>query len=116
MVPTFTLGFLDLIENVLRQASKGIASSHHLHNVQSGIANILDLLQYDDGIADAAGQLTRMAASYINRHNLVPVVITDKETDGDADRLRAAFAALAHFRSTLEGAQPNRRVHTLGLG
>jgi hypothetical protein len=112
MVPTFTLCFLDLIESELRQASKGVASSHHVHNVQSGIANIVDLLEYDGGIADAAGHLTRMAASYINRHN---VAVPEREADADADRLRAALAALANFRSTLERARPNSRVHVLGL-
>jgi len=116
MVPTFTLSFLDLIESVLGQASRGIASSHHLHNVRSGIANIIDLLQYDGEIADAAGHLIRVAASYIDRHDAISIAGTEQETDADADRFRAALAALVAFRATLERARPNARVHTLGLG
>ncbi len=116
MVPTFTLSFLDLIESELRRVSNGLSSSHYLHNVQSGIANIVDLIQYDDEIADAADHLIRMAAGYINRHDAVPVTVSEPEARADADRFRSALAALGHFRTTLERARPNARVHILGLG
>ncbi len=115
MVPTFMLSFLDLIESELRRASNGFSSSHYLHNVRSGIANIVDLIEYDDGIADAADHLTRAAASYINRHDAVSVTVTEPEVRADADRFRTALAALVDFRAALERARPNRRVHTLGL-
>jgi hypothetical protein len=115
MVPSFTLSFLDLIESELKRVSKGFFSSHYLHNVRSGIANIVDLIEYDDEIADAADHLTRMAAGYINRHDAVSVAVAERET-ADADRFRTALAALAHFRAALERARPNSRVHTLGLG
>jgi hypothetical protein len=116
MVPTFTLAFLELIESELQRASRGLASSHYLHNVQSGIANIVDLIEYDDEIADAADHLTRMAASYINRRGAVSVTATEREARGDADRFRAVLAALVHLRAALERARPNSRVHSLGLG
>ena len=113
MIPTFTVAFLDLIESELRRASKGLSSSHYLHNVRSGIANIVDLIEYDDGIADAADDLVRMAAGYINRHDAISV--TEPEARADADRFHTAMAALTHFRAALERARPNSRVHTLGL-
>ena len=116
MIPTFTVAFLDLIESELRRASKGLSSSHYLHNVRSGIANIVDLIEYDDGIVDAADHLTRMAASYINRHDAVSIEMIEPETDADADRFRTALAALVLFRAALERARPNSRVHILGLG
>jgi hypothetical protein len=115
MVPTFTLAFLELIESELQRASKGLISSHYLHNVGSGIANIVDLIEYDDEIADAADHLTRMAASYINRHDAVSVTGAEPDARADADRFRTALAALVHFRAALERARPNSRVHTLGL-
>jgi hypothetical protein len=115
MVPLFTLSFLDLIESELQRASKGLSSSHYLHNVRSGIANIVALIEYDDEIADAADHLIRMAAGYINRHNPVSITVTEQETRADADRFRNALAALGHFRAALERARPNSRVHTLGL-
>ena len=116
MVPNFMLSFLDLIESELRRASKGLASCHYLHNVGSGIANIVDLIEYGDEIADAADHLTRMATSYINRHDAISVTVTEPEAHADADRLRTVLAALVHFRTALERARPNSRVHTLGLG
>jgi|ERR1700738_4320403 hypothetical protein len=116
MVPTFMLSFLELIESELRRASKGFTSSHYLHNIRSGIANIVDLIEYDDGIVDAADHLTRTAASYINRHDAVSIKVTESETNADADRFRTALAALVYFRTALERARPNSRVHILGLG
>jgi hypothetical protein len=116
MVPIFTLSFLELIESELRRASNGFTNSHYLHNIRSGIANIVDLIEYDDGIADAADHLTRMAASYINRHDAVSIPVAEPETHADADRFRTALAALLQFRTTLERARPNSRVHILGLG
>jgi len=115
MVPNFTLSFLDLIESELQRASNGLSSSHYLHNVRSGIANIVDLIQYDDEIADAADHLIRMAAGYINRHAAIAATADDPEARADADRFRGALAALGRFRAALERARPNSRVHTLGL-
>lgn len=54
MAPTFTNGFVDLIKGVLSEASRGVASSHHFHNVRAGITNILSLLEYDPEIGKAA--------------------------------------------------------------
>jgi hypothetical protein len=116
MVPTFTLSFLDLMESELRRASKGFTSSHYLHNIRSGIANIVDLIEYDNDIAHAAGHLTRTAANYINGHDAISATVTEPEARADADRFRTALAALVHFRAALELARPNSRVHTLGLG
>src|ERR1700674_5741244 len=116
MVPTFTLSFLDLMESELRRASKGLTSSHYLHNIRSGIANIVDLIEYDNDIAQAAGHLTRVATNYINRHDAISAAVTEPEARADADRFRTALAALVHFRAALERARPNSRVHALGLG
>ena len=91
MVPNFTLSFLDLIESELQRASNGLSSSHYLHNVRSGIANIVDLIQYDDEIADAADHLIRMAAGYINRHAAIVVAFhDDPNVAGAASRVRHA--------------------------
>ena len=115
MVPNFTLSFLDLIESELQRASNGLSSSHYLHNVRSGIANIVDLIQYDDEIADAADHLIRMAAGYIDRHAAIAATVGEPEARADADRFRSALAALARFRAALERARPNSRVRILGL-
>ena len=102
MVPTFTAGFVDLIKRVLLEASKGIASSHHVHNVQAGIANILCLLQYDGEIGAAAERLTQTAANYLNRS-------ADHRVHGDAsDEKLARLRSLApvtggKFKDFVEG-------------
>jgi hypothetical protein len=59
MIPTFAESFVDLIEKALLEASRGIASLHHLHNVRGGITNILSLLEYDAEIGAAADRLTQ---------------------------------------------------------
>ncbi len=116
MAPSFTDGFVDLIKGVLSEASKGIASSHHFHNVRAGIANILSLLEYDAKIGEAADRLTQTAANYLNSHDAASVTPNDQERRADADRLGIAQAALAAFGAALEHARPSPRVRTLGLG
>jgi hypothetical protein len=115
VLPTFAVNFLDLIFTELQQASKGIASAHHVHNVQSGIANILALLEHNDEIADAADRLDRVAARYINCHAILPIPGDELEAGADAARLSAALAALDAFCAVLERARPNSRVRVLGL-
>ena len=115
MLPTFAANFLDLIFAELQQASKGVVSPHHVHNVQSGIANILALLEHNDEIADAADRLGRVAARYINRHAILPITCGELGTSADAARLSAALAALDAFCVVLERARPNSRVRVLGL-
>ncbi len=115
MLPTFTVNFLDLIFTELQQASKGVVSPYHLHNVQSGIANILALLEHNDEIADAADRLGRVAARYIDRHAISPITGGEPETSADAARLSTALAALDAFCAVLERARPNSRVRVLGL-
>src|SRR5262249_42870348 len=107
---------LELIDDELDQTSKGLASPHHLHNVQSAIENILSLVEYDDLIADMAGRLIQTAADYINRHDIVPAARTREDEIADAKRFRAAQNALARFRLALERSRPNARVRTLRLG
>lgn len=116
MVPAFANGFIDLIKGVIAEASKGIASSHHVHNVQSGIVNILSLLEHDEEISAAADRLGQTAANYLNRHGIVSATITDHERRADADRFGVAQEALAVFRAALERARPSPRVRVLGLG
>jgi len=116
MVPPFANGFVDLIKRALLEASRDIASSHHLHNVRAGIANILSLLEYDDEIGAAADRLTQTAANYLNRHNIGLTMMTEQERRADVDRFGVAQDALAAFRASLERARPSSRVRTLGLG
>jgi hypothetical protein len=115
MAPTFTNGFVDLIKGVLLEASRGIASSHHFHNVRAGIANILSLLEYDNQIGEAADRLTETAASYLNRHDAASTTLTDHEVRADADRFGVVQEALAAFGASLERARPSSRVRALGL-
>lgn len=116
MAPTFTTAFVELIKGVLSEASKGIASSHHFHNVQAGIANILSLLEYDNAIGEAANRLTQTAANYLNQHDLASTTLSEQERRADADRLGLVQAALAVFNASLEHARPSSRVRALGLG
>ena len=97
MIPTFANDFVDSIKSALLEASSGIASSHHFHNVRAGIANILSLLEYDEEIGAAADRLTETAANYLNRHDIVSTTTTEQERRADADRF------------------PSSRVRTLGL-
>jgi hypothetical protein len=110
-----TASFLKLINTVLEDTSRGVASPHHFHNVRCGIENILSLLKYNNEIVEKADQLSRRARDYITYRDLV----TSKNSDGtigeDDDRLRAVREALAGFRSALEHSQPNSRVRALGL-
>jgi hypothetical protein len=115
MIPTFTNDFVDLIKRTLLEASRGIASSHHLHNVRAGIANILSLLEYDAAIGAAADRLTQTAASYIDHHDILSPTMTEQERRADADRFGMAQDAFAAFRASLERARPSSRVRALGL-
>jgi hypothetical protein len=102
MIRSFTHGYLDFIDRELQAVSNGVISTHHVHNVQSSIINILALLEPDEVIIDASVNLERMAASYINR----------RDRDGDPARFTAVLLALANFRDTLERGRPNCRVRT----
>jgi hypothetical protein len=115
MIPTFTKDSIDLIKRALLEVSNGITSTHHLHNVRVGIANVLSLLEYDAEIGAAADRLTQTAASYINRHDIASTTMTDQERRADADRFDIVQNAFAAFRASLERARPSSRVRTLGL-
>jgi hypothetical protein len=111
MLSAHITSFLKLINAQLEETSRGVTSSHHFHNVQCGIENILCLLECNDDVSEKADQLSRRASDYITRHDL----ISSRVSDEDADRLRAAHEALAGFRFAVEHSQPNSRVRTLGL-
>jgi hypothetical protein len=115
MVPAFANGSVDVIKMALQEASKGVASSHHLHNVCAGIANILSLLEYDAEISGAADRLAQTAAGYINRHEIALNATTEQERRADADRFGVVQDAFAAFRASLERARPSSRMHRLGL-
>ncbi|MGA7487589.1 MAG: hypothetical protein WBW74_11715 [Xanthobacteraceae bacterium] len=115
MLSAHIASFLKLIGAQLEERSRGVTSSHHFHNVQCGIENILSLLVYNDDVVAKADQLSRRASNYIVRHDLISSKISDREISEDAGRLRAAHEALAGFRSAVEQSQPNSRVRTLGL-
>jgi hypothetical protein len=115
MLSAHITSFLKLIDTQLEETSRGVTSSHHFHNVQCGIENILSLLKYSNDLVDRADQLSRRASSYITRHDLISSKISDRDISEDADRLRATYEALAGFRFAVEHSQPNSRVRTLGL-
>src|SRR5437763_804276 len=94
MIPPFTTGFLDLLKRVLPEGSKGVKSSHHVHNIQVGVANIRALLKYDAEIDAAADHVTQMAALYLNRHDVAATAMTEQERRADGDRFGAAQDAL----------------------
>ena len=109
------LVLVELIGAQLEETSRGVTSSHHFHNVQCGIVNILSLLEHNNDVVDKADQLSRQASNYITRHDLISSKIGDRDIIEDADRLRAAHEALAGFCFAVEHSQPNSRVRTLGL-
>jgi hypothetical protein len=115
MVSAHIASFLKLISAQFEETSRGISSTHHLHNVQCGIANILSLLESNDEVVERADHLSRRASNYITRHDLISSKVRDEEISEDADRLHAAHEALADFRFAVEHSQPNSRVRTLGL-
>ncbi len=47
MLSAHITSFLKLIDTQLEETSRGVTSSHHFHNVQCGIENILSLLDYN---------------------------------------------------------------------
>jgi hypothetical protein len=115
MLSAHTTSFLKLISTQLEETSRGITNSHHLHNVQCGIENILCLLEFNNVIVEKADQLARRASAYIMRHDLVSSKFIDRDICDDADRLRATYEALAEFHFAVERGRPNSRVRTLGL-
>jgi hypothetical protein len=115
MLSAHITSFLKLISTQLEETSRGVTSSHHFHNVQCGIENILSLLEYNNDVVDKADQLSRRASNYFTRHDLISSKTSDRDISEDADRLLAAHEALAGFRFAVEHSQPNSRVRTLGL-
>jgi hypothetical protein len=115
MLSKHIASFLKLIHAQLEETSRGVASSHHVHNVQCGIYNILSLLERNEDVVEKADQLSSRAFSYIARHDLISSKMSDGDIGEDADRLQAAHAALAGFRVAVEQSRPNSRVRTLGL-
>ena len=115
MLPAHIKSFLHLILTQLEETSRGVTSSHHFHNVQCGIENILSLLVRNNDVIEKADQLSRRASNYITRHDLISSRTGDTDISEDADRLRAAHEALAGFRVAVEQSKPNSRVRTLGL-
>jgi hypothetical protein len=113
MLSAHITSFLKLIDTQLEEASRGVSSSHHFHNVQCGIENILSLLEYNNDVVEA--KLSHRASNYITRHGLISSKISDKDISEDADRLRATYEALAGFRLAVEHSRPNSSVRTLGL-
>jgi hypothetical protein len=113
MLSAHITSFLKLISAQLEETSRGVTNSHHVHNVQCGIQNILSLLEYNNDVIESADRLLRRASSYIAHHE--PSSRKMGDVSEDADRLRAAQDALAGFRSVVERSRPNARVRTLGL-
>jgi hypothetical protein len=113
MLSAHITSFFKLISDQLEETSRGVTSSHHFHNVQCGIENILSLLEYNNDVVESADRLARRAASYITRHELISSKMCD--VSEDADRLRVAQEALSGFCFAVERSRPNARVRTLGL-
>jgi hypothetical protein len=114
MLTAHTASFLKLIDTVLEDISRGVASGHHLHNVCCGIENILALLEYNNELVEKADKLLRRAGDYITYRGLATSKINGWTIE-DSDRLRIAREALAHFCFAVEHSRPNSRVRTLGL-
>jgi hypothetical protein len=115
MLATYTVSFLKLIDTVLDDVSRGVASSHHLHNVRCGIENILALLECSNELVEKADQLSHRAGDYIAYRGLTASEMSDRTIGEDVDRLRTAREALSGFRTAVENSRPNSRVRTLGL-
>jgi hypothetical protein len=115
MLTAHITSFLKLIGAQLEEESRGMTSAHHLHNVQCGIENILSLLERNEDVIEKADQLARRASKYIIGHDSISSRVGDRDSE-DADRLRAAYEALADFRLAVEQSRPNSRVRTLGVG
>jgi len=115
MLSAHITSFLKLINAQLEETSRGVTSSHHFHNVQCGIENILSLLVHNNDVIEKADQLSRQASNYITRHDLISPETSDRDIGEDADRLQAAHEALAGFRFAVEQSKPSSRVRTLGL-
>jgi hypothetical protein len=115
MLTAHITSFLKLIDAQLEEESRGVTSAHHFHNVQCGIENILSLLERNEEVVEKADQLSRQASKYITGRASISSRIGDRDISEDADRLRAAYEALAGFRLAVEQSQPNSRVRTLGL-
>jgi hypothetical protein len=94
--------FSQLIGAQLEETSLGLHSVHHVHNIDCGIANILSLLEPNNEVGHKADQLSLKASSYISRHDLASARVSDGDGNEDADRFRAAQAALAGFRFAVE--------------
>src|SRR5258706_11383758 len=107
MLSAHITSFLKLIDTQLEETSRGVTSSHHFHNVQCGIENILSLLEYNNDVVEKADQLSRRASSYITRHDLISSDVSEGDVGEDANRLRAAQEALAGFFLAAELSQPN---------
>jgi hypothetical protein len=110
MLSAHITSFLNFINAQLEETSRGVTSSHHFHNVQCGIENILCLLECNDDVSEKEDQLSRRASNYITCHDLISSRVSDGDRSEDADRLRAAHEALAGFRFAVEHSQPNSRV------
>jgi hypothetical protein len=115
MLAAHTASFLKLINTVLEDISRGVASPHHLHNVRCGIENILALFQSNNELVEKADQLSRRACDYITYRDLGTSKTGDGTIGEAVDRLRVVREALAGFSSAVERSQPNSRVRTLGL-
>src|SRR5216684_4435987 len=90
MLSAHITSFLKLIDTQLEETSRGVTSSHHFHNVQCGIENILSLLDYNNDVVDRADQLSRRASNYITRHDL----ISSRSAIGTSARMTIACALL----------------------
>jgi hypothetical protein len=102
MLSAHIASFLKLIGAQLEETSLGLHSVHHVHNIDCGIANILSLLEPNNEVGHKADQLSLKASSYISRHDLASARVSDGDGNEDADRFRAAQAALAGFRFAVE--------------
>ena len=91
MPSAYITDFLSLISAQLEETSRGVTSSHHFHNVQCGIENIVSLLEYNKDVFEKAEQLARRASNYISRHDPRNA---DTDISEDANRLRARLRHL----------------------
>ena len=115
MLSKHVASLIGLIHAQIEETSRGLANSHHVHNVQCGIENIVSLLEPSKVLTDTSAQLYQLARSYIAHHDPIASNMNAVAISEDAARLCAAQAALTHFRSAVEQSRPNTRARTLGL-
>jgi hypothetical protein len=74
VISSLATSFLKLISAQLEETSRGVISSHHFHNVQCGIENILSLIEYNNEVVQKMFICSTMSLGARVSLLLVPLV------------------------------------------